>query len=368
MRVLVLSLGMMLWACGGGGSPMPDGGHTSDAGPQVPDAGSPWDAVGALLESRAADAGMTVPGLGLAVYDSQDRKVYERMVGDFAPDRRVAVASASKLVAGTVLFEVIRQGHLSLDSTTGQVLGWSGDKAGITLRHLLSFTSGLQHEHGCTLQAGSTLADCVATLATTQPVAPPGTRYDYGSTHLHVAARMAEVATGRSWNALFTETLAAPLGLPAEVRYFTFPRQAQGTTNPLIAGGLRTSMNEYARLLALVFHRGRYAGLERGTPELFDAQTREPFPEVTVGNSPVKDLGLGYRYGLTAWLHCDTPAQGCDVISSPGAFGWTPWVDREAGYYAILGMQLDRQGEGVVGFSVRLSTELQPLIRAALAR
>ncbi|NMO13465.1 beta-lactamase family protein [Pyxidicoccus fallax] len=321
-----------------------------------------------LLEARVADAGTSVPGLGLAVYDSQDRKVYEHMVGDFAPDRRVAVASASKMIAGTVLFEVIRQGHLSLDSTTGQMLGWSGDKANITLRHLLSFTSGLQNEHLCTVQAGITLADCVATIASTNPVAPPGTRFDYGSTHLHVAARMAEVTTGKSWNTLFRETLATPLGLPEDVTYFTRPRQAQGITNPLIAGGLRTSMNEYAPLFALVFHKGRQAGREVGTPELFDAQAREPFPGVVIGNSPVKDLSLPFRYGLTAWLQCATPAEGCDVISSPGAFGWTPWMDREAGYYAILGMQLDRQDEGVVGFSVNLSGELQPLIRAALGR
>jgi D-alanyl-D-alanine-carboxypeptidase/D-alanyl-D-alanine-endopeptidase len=375
-RVLGLLLCVLLWACGGDGDATPDAGTTPDAGGVTvdagtgagtpADAGTPWDAVTTLLEARVADAGSTVPGLGLAVYDAQDRKVYEHTVGDFTPDRRVAVASASKLVAGAVLFEVIRQGHLSLDSTTGEVLGWTGDKAAITLRHLLSFTSGLRAEHLCTLQQAITLAECVASISSTQPVAPPGTRFDYGSTHLHVAARMAEVATGRTWNALFRETLAAPLGLPPEVTYFTAPRQGQGTSNPLIAGGLRTSMNEYARLFALVFHKGRYAGLERGTPELFDAQTREPFPGVEIGNSPVQDLELGYRYGLTAWLQCDTPAQGCGVISSPGAFGWTPWMDRDAGYYAILGMQLDRQDNGVVGFPVKLSGELQPLIRAAL--
>ncbi|WP_205520323.1 serine hydrolase domain-containing protein [Pyxidicoccus caerfyrddinensis] len=375
VRVLGLSLGVvMLWACGGGSSDSdagtpPDAGVSdagTDGGSTVPDAGTQWDAVGALMEARVADAGLSVPGLGLAVYDAQDRKVYEHMVGDFAPDRRVAVASSSKMVAGAVLFEVIRQGHLTLDSTTGEVLGWTGDKANITLRHLLSFTSGMQNEHLCTLRADYTLADCVAIIATTPQVAPPGTRFDYGSTHLQVAARMAEVKTGKRWNDLFRETLAAPLGLPPEVTYFTAPRKAEGTSNPLIAGGLRTSMNEYAPLLALVFHRGSYAGLERGTPELFDAQTREPFPDVTIGNSPVKDLGRAYRYGLTAWLHCDTPADGCDIISSPGAFGWTPWMDREAGYYAVLGMQLDRSNEGVVGFSVDLSVELQPLIRAAL--
>ena len=301
-RVLLVVLGVVLAACGESDALTPDGGVSSpapdagvpqpdagaatrdagslpdDAGTLEPDAGSAWAPVTAVLEARVAEAGASVPGLGLAVYDAQDRKVYEHIVGDFAPDRRVAVASASKMVSGTLLFELIRQGRLSLDSTTGQMLGWTGDKAGITLRHLLSFTSGLQPSHLCTFQPGITLADCVASIAQTSRVAAPGTRFDYGSTHLHVAARMAEVSTGKTWNTLFTETLAQPLGLPSGVTYFTAPNRPLGTTNPLVAGGLRASMNEYAPLLALVFHRGPHAGGVIGTPELFDAQAVEPFP------------------------------------------------------------------------------------------
>ncbi|WP_426750505.1 serine hydrolase domain-containing protein [Myxococcus sp. Y35] len=383
LRALLALAGVVLFACGGADTPAPDAGvpepdagtlnpdagePTADAGVPEPDAGSPWDAITAVLEAHVADAGTSVPGVGLAIYDAHDNKVYERMVGDFAPDRRVAVASASKMVSGTLIFELIRQGHLSLDSTTGEVLGWTGDKAGITLRHLLSFTSGLAPGHHCTLQPGITLAACVDSIANTSRVAPPGTRFDYGSTHLHVAARMAEVATGKTWNNLFAETLAQPLGLPSDVAYFTFPNQPIGTTNPLVAGGLRASMDEYAPLLAIVFHRGVYAGRTFGTPELFDAQAIEPYPDVIIGSSPSADMGLGLRYGLAAWLECPTPARGCAVISSPGAFGWTPWVDRETGYYAVLGMHLERDdpGAGVVSFAMNLSMAVKPLIRAAM--
>ncbi|MFP2932171.1 hypothetical protein ACLESO_44820 [Pyxidicoccus sp. 3LG] len=69
VRVLWLSLGVMLWACGGG-SPESDagtapdagtdGGDTVDGGNSVPDAGTPWDAVGAAMESRVAEAGSSV--------------------------------------------------------------------------------------------------------------------------------------------------------------------------------------------------------------------------------------------------------------------------------------------------------------------
>src|SRR5579862_668322 len=83
-----------------------------------------WSAVEALLVTRAAAAG--VSQMGLTVWNGHDQKLYEHMLGGFTADTRVAVASAAKLVSGLVLFDVIRSGRLSLDSTTGQVLGWTG--------------------------------------------------------------------------------------------------------------------------------------------------------------------------------------------------------------------------------------------------
>jgi len=357
---------------GGQGSPV-DAGNVVDLGTLEADsdAGSQtkardWSKVEALLVSSAAGAG--VADIGLSIWDANDARVFERMLGALTPDTRMAVASASKMVSGLVLFDVIAHGRLTLDSTTGQVLGWTGTNATITLRQLLSFTSGLAPEAACTLNPLTTLAACVDTIRDSDVLAAPGTRFDYGSTHLHVAARMAEVATGMSWADLFTEAIATPLGLGNELIYYTFPKQALGKINPLIAGGLRTTVNEYADILGLVFHRGSFRGLTVGTPALFDEQNREPYPHAVIGNTPIGALGLPYHYGLTAWLMCATPSTGCDELSSPGAFGFTPWLDRQAGYYAILSMELDRNetDSGVVDFAVSLQQALEPLIREQL--
>jgi serine-type D-Ala-D-Ala carboxypeptidase/endopeptidase len=351
-----------------GGTPgSRDGGGAGDAGPSSPaeDAGAAWAAVDALM--AAASAAENDPGIALAVYDAADRRVFYKAYGDFAAEREVAIASSSKLVSGLVLFDLVRAGALSLDSTTGEVLGWTGENGAITLRHLLSFTSGLDPESPCTLNPFGTLESCAAAISRAATLAPPGQRFDYGSTHLQVAARMAEVASGKSWNDLFRATLGDPLGLPSTVRYYTAPKQQNGTQNPLIAGGMRASMNDYAKLLALDFHSGRYGGLTIGTDALFEAQAREPYPDVAIGNSPRARRGDDARYGLTAWLECATPATGCEVLSSPGAFGFTPWLDREHGYYAVLGMELDGATNGVVAFAVTLADQLRPAIITALA-
>ena len=355
VALVVISIGWLA-ACGGGG------GEASTPSPSAPD---PFIEV-----DRAASAAFSaqgISGMGLAIYDASGVKRFEKTYGTFAPDQRVAIASSSKLVAGLVLLRLVDQGFLTLDSTTGTVLGWTGPQAAITLRQLLSFTSGLEREAPCTLLAGIMLADCVRLISERPLVAAPGTRFDYGSTHLHVAARMAEVVTGATWSSLFASQLKAPLGLTSpDLVWYSAPRQALGTTNPLIAGGLRATMNEYAKFLALDFNRGVHEGNRLIGDVLFSAQSTEPYPDAVIGTSPFANAGINFHYGLAAWLECPPPATNCDVLSSPGAFGFTPWLDRNGGYYAILGMEVSESQSGVVAFAVNLAQDLKPLIRASL--
>src|SRR5688572_9265044 len=302
MRLLRMPLLVPLFgwlaACSGGGD---DAGGSPP--PPIPDPFAEVD--------RAASAAFTsqgIAGMGVAVYDAQGVKRFENMYGTFAPDQRVAVASASKLVAGLTILRLVDQGFLSLDSSTGAVLGWAGPQGAITLRQLLSFTSGLPREAPCTLMQLILLSECVDAISALGLEAPPGTRYDYGSTHLHVAARMAEVVTGNSWAEIFATQIRSPLGLGSAMAWYSAPRQAMGTSNPLIAGGLRATMNEYARVLQLELNRGTYQGNRLIADALFTTQGTEPYPNALIGSSPFANTGLGYHYGLAAWLECPPPA------------------------------------------------------------
>lgn len=44
------------------------------------------------------------------------------------------------------------------------------------------------------------------------------------------------------------------------------------------------------------------------------------------------DYGFDFRYSFGAWLECEGPVATCAEVSSPGAYGFTPWVDHEWGY------------------------------------
>jgi serine-type D-Ala-D-Ala carboxypeptidase/endopeptidase len=324
----------------------------------------PFAAVDAA--ARASFEAHDISGMGLAIYKRDGSKVFEKMYGDFSPDRRVAIASASKLVSGVTLFRLIDQGYLSLDSTTGETLGWTGDHAGITLRQLLSFTSGLPPENRCTYQVQVSLADCVELIRESTLLAEPGTRFDYGSAHLAVAGRMAEAATGLPWSTIFADQILAPLGLPGDIQYYSNPLRPVDSANPLLAGGLRISMNEYERVLHLVFDKGVWSGTPLLGSAIFDTQAMTPYPDAVIGRSPARNAP-NTRYGLTAWLECTTPATGCSTLSSPGVFGFTPWLDRAAAYYAILGMEVIRNPSATDNFAVALEQQLQPLITQALA-
>src|SRR5262245_24938384 len=69
------------------------------------------------------------PGMALSIWDASGVKLFEKSYGQISADQRIPIASASKLVAGLTILRLVDQGRLSLDSTTGQVLGWKGPQA-----------------------------------------------------------------------------------------------------------------------------------------------------------------------------------------------------------------------------------------------
>ena len=114
MRLLRMPLLVPLFgwlaACSGGGD---DAGGSPP--PPIPDPFADVD--------RAAGTAFTAQGLtgmGVVAYDANGTKRFEKMYGTFAADQRIAIASASKLVAGLTIMRLVDQGFLSLDSTDGR--------------------------------------------------------------------------------------------------------------------------------------------------------------------------------------------------------------------------------------------------------
>jgi CubicO group peptidase (beta-lactamase class C family) len=295
------------------------------------------------------------------------RDVLTAHYGGYADTTRLPIASASKWVSALVLARLVERGTLRWTSTVGE--WWPtapADRHGITLAQLFAHTSGLPgDESGCIANALTTLQACAAQILAGPMAAAPGTTFAYGGLSMQVAGAMAERATGLSWDALFARELAAPLGLVATD--YALGSTAPGLVsvpNPRIGGGVRSTLGDYRRLMAMwqadgLIVDGPNAGQRYLAPDTLRAMQRDHAAGlVRTDVPPSVDRYPGWGYGFGFWI-LPTARAGLPVIeSSPGAFGFQGWVDGTAG---VAGVFMVRDS------NLRLAPEVQAL-QAEIAR
>jgi hypothetical protein len=346
----------------GGGGGKPAGG---DAGLGAGGAGGSAERGFAEVEAALREAisahDTTIPFTLLL--GNENGTFFEDSKGDSSSTTLYASASTSKWVTSAVILSFVDE--LELDTPAFEAIDWWTDDAAdprseVTLRHLLSFTSGLQSstDHLCVLVGAGSFENCVQNIydAAGDAIAPPGTEFAYGQNHMQVAGLMAiEALDFSDWGAIFAEWKSRTGLFPSGV--YDVP----SASKPLLAGGMHWTGVEY-----LAFLRQLYAG------ELLAADAREQMfidhtPEETVEivESPAAaGAGEAWHYGLGNWRECPFAAwdESCDAlarVSSPGAYGAYPFIDFEDGYYGILA----RQGElGSFREGLAVYRELEPLI------
>ncbi len=305
----------------------------------------------------------------LDIYSASDGKLlYSKAFGGKARTDPLAVASASKWVTSTVILALVADGTMSLTDTTKKWLKWTGVKGLITLKQLLTFTSGLR-DPLCLYNPLTTLDKCVKDIESKGIKSAPGQVFYYGGAHMHVAARMAEVATGKTWHQLFTDKIGAPLKLDAGVRFYASPKKKQGALNPLASGGLVISTADYGKFLTGLIVPGAGQLL---SDKWLKAQHAEQWPPSTKVEYTPPGAGKAH-YALGCWRQCLTPDKPalCNadlVVNSSGAFGFTPWWDKKNGYYAVLGAEAEKTTDKASVYNTALAySTLRPLIIKALS-
>ncbi|MGD0189469.1 MAG: serine hydrolase domain-containing protein [Rhizomicrobium sp.] len=138
------------------------------------------------------------------------------------------IGSDTKPMTSTMILRLVEQHRLSLDaplSATDPALAAAArpDYRAITLRQMLSHTSGLPHDYSGIGKLTAVSSDrrplpeqriAYLKLALSDaPVSPPGTAFHYSNTAFILAAAIAEDATGLSYEALMQREVFAPLGL-----------------------------------------------------------------------------------------------------------------------------------------------------------
>ena len=290
-----------------------------------------------LLERRCPQLG----GCALVLVRDGD-VIYRKSFGRYTPERVVPVASASKWLSGAVIMALIDEGKIRLDDSVSRYLPeFTGDKADITIRQLFSHTSGLPPEAPCRNNRRTSLTACAREMAQLRLRAAPGQEFHYGGVSMHVGGRIAEIVSGNSWNELFVNKIARPLGM-ARTDFFAYGP----TANPRPAGDARSSADDYAKFLMMLLNDG-----SMGHTRVLSAQSVAELHKDQTGGARIaytiyeKHLRLDpslplARYGVGVWRErVDGTSGELLDASSQGALGFCPWIDFERSLGGVLSTQ-----------------------------
>ena len=267
--------------------------------------------------------------------------VYDQSFGGYDQTTRIPIGSGTKWLSAIVIARLVDRGVIGWDSTVGEYFPDApADTVGITLAQLFSHTSGLPYEDDDCLSTRSTTLDACARRILARPlIAAPGTAFAYSGNSMQVAGRMAEIASGQRWDDLFVDQVALPLGLVATdwSMISTAPGYVRNP-NPRIAGGARTTLDDFGRVMDMVLAGGRAGGRQFLSIKTLETMARDR----TVGTVDVyrpAALSAGYGYGIGQWIERSGGARymaGQPLLSSIGAFGFTAWVDHRRHTSGVL--------------------------------
>ncbi len=130
------------------------------------------------------------------------------------PDTLFDIGSVSKSFTATAVARLQSSGLLNVSDRIGKHLnGVPIDKAAITVRHLLSHTSGLPRMYSFAPEQLATRDGMVAAALATPLVAPPGSRFEYTNAGYFLLAAIVECVSGIPFEAVLHREVFAPAGL-----------------------------------------------------------------------------------------------------------------------------------------------------------
>ena len=289
-----------------------------------------------------------VPGAQFAIYHSGLTVAHEIGELEFGSGLRVTrdavfpIGSITKFFTATVAMILVADGDVDLDAPIRDYVPEMEDLGNmISLRQLLSHTSGLAESSGMDEKSSSSLRHYIAEhVCGRNLVQPPGTGFSYSNPGYIVAGRLIETVTGMSWPEAVESILLRPLGIePAFVNSpgtIPPPRQiATGHSVNTAVGRIRPVRQELAPAFAPVGALAVNAvdlvklGLTHvgpGRPEVLPAAYARQMRQAIPGADPF-GLADGWGPGLAVypaeWVGHDGNANGtsCYVRINP-ADGW----------------------------------------------
>jgi CubicO group peptidase (beta-lactamase class C family) len=270
------------------------------------------------------------------------------------------IASMTKPVTATAVLMLQDEGKLSVDDLVEKYLPKfkdvktaNGKPATLTIRHLLTHTSGMGEVAPNQARAITNLAGLIP-LYVSKPLAfEPGSKWVYCQSGINTAARIVEVVSGRPFPEFLEDRLFGPLGMKDTTFYLSesqlprlarsYRRRGKGALEaaaisilygksptsrdrfPAANGGLFSTASDYARFCQMIASGGEWQGRRYVKPESVRLMTAIQTGDLKTGFTPGNGWGLGWciirkPQGITAMLSPGTFGHG-------GAYGTQAWID-----------------------------------------
>jgi len=245
---------------------------------------------------------------------------------------RMPGASLSKWPASVMISGLVNDGIMSFDDRVNKYVTWwakedEDPRSKVTLRHLLSFTSGYLDDADvkCASKNGDFM-DCAHQLYNASAkYEAPGRTWQYLSCHLQFAGAMAVAASGVPIHKLFEKYLYRPFNMTSTT--WDPPK------NPSVAAGITTTGRDFENYLKRLL-----------TYEVLPKSVLDEM-ETDLSKAPISPSGDGWfgHYGMGHWWECigyGTPRERtplppvcteAHVQAGPGMYGFYPLVDRSGG-------------------------------------
>ena len=222
----------------------------------------------------------------------QDGKPLLEWYGD-GKARKIEAMSVTKSVVSLAVGRLLTQTKIrSLDQPVADFYPeWKqGQKAKITIRHLMNHTSGLQN----VLRTDPEIypsPDFVQLALCAELENPPGTTFSYNNKAANLLAGVVQKASGKGLDDYLRDELFAQLGITD----FTWTRDRAG--NPHAMSGLQILPADLAKLGQFALNRGQWNGQTLIEASFFDAALQPGQPlEASCG------LLWWLMYDRTTWI------------------------------------------------------------------
>ncbi|MGO9256166.1 MAG: serine hydrolase domain-containing protein [Bryobacteraceae bacterium] len=176
----------------------------------------------ALTDSGAPSVSIAVVQSGQVAYQKAYGKARLDPATDARPEMRYCIGSVSKqFLAGAILL-LVQDGKLSLDDRVSRYLPNLTRAGEITVRQLLTHTSGYQdyypQDYVPPFMEKPVTADSILDQWAKKPLDfDPGTRWQYSNTNFVVAGRIVEQVTGGPFFSFLSKRILQPLGMTSAI-------------------------------------------------------------------------------------------------------------------------------------------------------